>query len=58
MGNQMAQVKKFFLEVAGASSLEYTLLITFIAVVILVSISTLGTTVNTRVVNAAGLFSS
>jgi Flp pilus assembly pilin Flp len=58
MGNQMAQVKKFLLEVSGASSLEYTLLITFIAVVILMSISTLGTTVNTRVVNAAGLFSS
>jgi len=54
----MAQVKKFLLEVSGASSLEYTLLITFIAVVILMSISTLGTTVNTRVVNAAGLFSS
>ncbi len=31
----MGWVKEFFLEVSGASALEYSLLITFIAVVII-----------------------
>jgi len=53
----MLQVKEFFLDVSGASSLEYTLLITLIAVVILGGASTLGTTVRDRFIATAGLFS-
>jgi Flp pilus assembly pilin Flp len=57
MENHMVQLIKFFLDEAGASSLEYALLITFIAVVILGAISTLGLTVSRNMINGANLFS-
>jgi Flp pilus assembly pilin Flp len=57
MENHVNRLLKFFIDEAGASSLEYTLLITFIAVVILASVSTLGLTVSRNVNAAANLFS-
>lgn len=52
----MARVTKLLLDESGASSLEYCLLISFIAVVILGSVTNLGTTVERDMIAAASLF--
>lgn len=52
----MGRVKEFFLDVSGASSLEYALLITFIAVVIIWGVSSLGLVTRANLADSAALF--
>jgi pilus assembly protein Flp/PilA len=44
----MERIKRFFKDETGASAVEYGLLVSLIAVVIVIAVQTLGTTLNTK----------
>jgi pilus assembly protein Flp/PilA len=54
----MAWIKNFFQEETGASAVEYALLLSLIALVIVTSVTTLGTTLSTRFNSAANLLAT
>ena len=47
-GKEEKMLKRFFLDEAGASAVEYGLLVALIAVVIMTAVSTLGTNLSTK----------
>jgi len=47
-GKEEEMLKRFFLDEAGASAVEYGLLVALIAVVIMTAVSTLGTNLSTK----------
>jgi pilus assembly protein Flp/PilA len=47
-GKEREMLKRFFLDEAGASAVEYGLLVALIAVVIITAVTTLGTNLNTK----------
>jgi len=51
-------LKRFFLDEAGASAVEYGLLVALIAVVIIAAVQTLGQKVSTTFTNVAGQMGS
>jgi pilus assembly protein Flp/PilA len=50
----MERIKNFFKDEAGASAVEYGLLVSLIAVAIIIAVQTLGSNLNTTFTNAAG----
>ena len=53
-GKEVRMLKRFFLDEAGASAVEYGLLVALIAVVIIAAVQTLGQKVSTTFTNVAG----
>lgn len=53
----MERIKNFFKDEAGASAVEYGLLVSLIAVAIIVAVQMLGSNLNTTFSNVAGQLS-
>jgi pilus assembly protein Flp/PilA len=54
----MERINKFIKDETGASAVEYTLLLSLIALVIVTAVTTLGTTLSTRYNSTANLFAT
>jgi pilus assembly protein Flp/PilA len=52
-GDKMEMVKKFFRDEAGATAVEYGLMVALIAVVIIAAVTTLGQNLNAKFSNVA-----
>jgi pilus assembly protein Flp/PilA len=53
----MERIKNFFKDEAGASAVEYGLLVSLIAVAIIIAVQTLGSNLKQTFTNAAGYLS-